>query len=115
MGVRIRKATSTIAIKDIDFPFSLAEIVYQHHERLDGSGYPRRLKGDQILPEARILAVSDVLESMTGYRPYREALGVGKAMEELNGGCGSKYDPYIVSIVRGLVEQNNGKAFWESN
>ncbi len=102
-------------IKDIEFPFSLAEIVYQHHERLDGSGYPRRLKGEQILPEARILAVSDVLESMTGYRPYREALGVEKAMEELNGGCGTKYDSYIVGIVRGLVEQNNGKAFWESN
>jgi PAS domain S-box-containing protein len=102
-------------IKDIEFPFSLAEIVYQHHERLDGSGYPRRLKGEEILPEARILAVSDVLESMTGYRPYREALGVEKAMEELNGGCGSKYDSYIVSIVRGLVEQNSGKAFWESN
>ncbi|MDD2702919.1 MAG: PAS domain-containing protein [Candidatus Omnitrophica bacterium] len=102
-------------IKDIEFPFSLAEIVYQHHERLDGSGYPRQLKGEEILPEARILAVSDVLESMTCYRPYREALGVAKAMEELNGGCGSKYDPYIVGIVRGLVDQNNGKAFWENN
>ncbi|MCM8792138.1 MAG: PAS domain S-box protein [Candidatus Omnitrophica bacterium] len=99
-------------IKDINFPFSLAEIVYQHHERLDGSGYPRHLKEEQILPEARILAISDVLESITSYRPYREALGLERALEELQRGKGKKYDSKLVSIVFSLIERNNGQAFW---
>ena len=99
-------------IKEIKFPFSLAEIVYQHHERLDGSGYPRKLKQDKICPEARILAVSDVLESMTSYRPYREALGLDKALDELKRGSGTLYDPKIVDAVFELVKENNGKAFW---
>jgi len=99
-------------IKDIDFPFSLAEIIYQHHERLDGSGYPRRLKEDQILPEAKILAVGDVLESMTSYRPYREALGLEKAIEELKDGKGKRYDAKIVDIAFSLIELNKGQAFW---
>lgn len=102
-------------IKDINFPFSLAKIIYQHHERLDGSGYPQRLNGDKILIEARILAVSDVLESMTNYRPYRQALGLGKALEELESGRGLKYDPKIVEIVFNLVKENGGKEFWEVN
>jgi len=99
-------------IKDIEFPFSLAEIIYQHHERLDGSGYPKELKGDEIILEARILAISDVLESMASYRPYRQALGLGKACEELRSGSGSKYDPQIVEIALNLIKENNGKAFW---
>jgi len=99
-------------IKDIDFPFSLAEIIYQHHERLDGSGYPRQLKENQILPEARILAVGDVLESMTSYRPYREALGLEKAIEELKDGKGKRYDAKIVDIAFSLIEENKGQAFW---
>ncbi len=99
-------------IKDIKFPFSLAEIVYQHHERLDGSGYPRGLREDEILPEARILAICDVLESMTSYRPYREALGIDMALKELRDGSNLKYDRKIVEIVFNLVNQNGGKAFW---
>jgi len=100
-------------IKDIDFPFSLAEIVYQHHERLDGSGYPRQLKGDEISFEARILAVSDVLEAMACYRPYREALGLHKAMEELERGSGTKFDKEVVGITREIVERHDWKVFWE--
>jgi len=57
-------------LKDIEFPWPIAETIYQHHERLDGSGYPRHLKGDQILLEARILAVADVVESIASFRPY---------------------------------------------
>jgi len=102
-------------IKDVHFPFSLAETIYQHHERLNGSGYPRGLKADEISLEARILAVSDVLESMTSYRPYRESLGVGKAMEELEGGCREKYDPAIVYVVKSLLHSNGGKPFWLDN
>jgi PAS domain S-box-containing protein len=99
-------------IKDVSFPFPLAEIIYQHHERLDGSGYPRQLKGDQISIEARILAVSDVLEAMTHHRPYREALGMEKAEEELRRGMGSKYDPQIVKIVCEIIRENRGEVFW---
>ncbi|MBU1121471.1 MAG: HD domain-containing phosphohydrolase [Candidatus Omnitrophota bacterium] len=99
-------------IKDIEFPFPLADSIYQHHERLDGSGYPQKLIGDSILVEARILAISDVLEAMTNHRPYREALGLKKATEELRGGCGSKYDTGIVDVIFNLIDRNNGNVFW---
>lgn len=102
-------------IKDIEFPFPLSEAIYQHHERLDGSGYPRKLKGNDILLEARILAVSDVLESMTQHRPYREALGLMSAYEELQHGSGVRYDPEVVKIVCNLIKDNNGKIFWKNN
>ncbi|MCK4809588.1 MAG: PAS domain S-box protein [Candidatus Omnitrophica bacterium] len=93
-------------LKDVKSPFPLAQIVYQHHERLDGSGYPNGLKGDEIVTEARILAVTDVLESMTHRRPYREALGVDKAVDELKKGSGSKYDERIVDLVCKIIEEN---------
>ncbi|MCX5697653.1 MAG: PAS domain-containing protein [Candidatus Omnitrophica bacterium] len=99
-------------IKDMAFPFPLADIVYQHHERIDGSGYPNRLKDDKILPEARILAVSDVLESMTSFRPYREALGLDMAQAELKDGSGSRYEPRIVEAAIKLIQENGGKEFW---
>lgn len=99
-------------IKEMPFPFDLSEMVYQHHERLDGSGYPNKIRGDKILLEAKILAVSDVLESMTSHRPYRAALGIKKAMHELRMGAGKKYDAGIVSLVGKLVRKNNGKPFW---
>ena len=102
-------------IKDIAFPFPLADIIYQHHERLDGSGYPRRLKDGSILLEARILAVSDVLESMTCHRPYRQALGIDKACQELKEGSGSRYDPAIVEIVFNLIDASSGREFWNRN
>lgn len=102
-------------IKDIDFPFPLSEAIYQHHERLDGSGYPRKLKGDDILFEARILAVSDVLESMTGHRPYREALGIANACKELERGSGIQYDSKIVDIALDLARKSGQKIFWKAN
>ncbi|MFH1503972.1 MAG: HD domain-containing phosphohydrolase [Candidatus Omnitrophota bacterium] len=102
-------------IKEIEFPFPLAEVIYQHHERLDGSGYPRKLKGNEILPEARILAISDVVEAMTHYRPYRQALGIKKACEELIQGEGIKYDAEAVNVLLGLVKSNNDKEFWKGS
>lgn len=102
-------------IKDIEFPFSLAETVYQHHERLDGSGYPRKLNNGEVILEARILAVSDVLESMTSYRPYREALGLDKAMQELKQGSGLVYDPLVVETVFNIIADSESKVFWVSN
>lgn len=79
-------------------PFSaeVAEIVRQHHERLDGSGYPRRLRGDDILEEARVLAVADVVDAMTSHRPYRPALGFEAAAAHLLAGRGSLFDPSAV-------------------
>jgi len=72
-------------------------VVLQHHERLDGSGYPQRLAGDDILPEAQILAVADVVEAMSSHRPYRPALGTEAALAEVSGGSGTKYYPDVVN------------------
>jgi putative nucleotidyltransferase with HDIG domain len=83
-------------LKDIEFPSSVAIIVLQHHERLDGSGYPQGLKGDDILLEARILAVADVVEAMSSHRPYRPALGEGTALEEIIHNKGILYDEKVV-------------------
>lgn len=83
-------------LKTIDFPWPIAQIVQQHHERLDGSGYPQALMGDQILLEARIMVVADVVESMLSHRPYRPALGVDAALEEIAAHKGSLFDPAAV-------------------
>ncbi len=93
----------------IDFACPVAEIVHQHHERLDGSGYPRGLAGDEILLEARILAAADVLEAMASHRPYRAALGVEAALAELRAGAGTLYDADVVAacervIATGMVD-----------
>ncbi len=79
-------------LKDVESPWPLAQIVYQHHERMNGSGYPRNLKGDNILMEARILAVADVVEAMASNRPYRPALGLDAALEEIEKNRGTLYD-----------------------
>ena len=83
-------------VKDIAFPWPLAHIILQHHERLDGSGYPEGLVGDAILPEARILAVADVVEAICSLRPYRPALGLEKGLEEARKGRGILYDTHVV-------------------
>jgi PAS domain S-box-containing protein/putative nucleotidyltransferase with HDIG domain len=83
-------------LKGIDFPWSVAEIVLQHHERINGSGYPRHLTGDDILIEARILAVSDVVESMTSSRSYRPNLGIDSALQEIEDNRGILYDADVV-------------------
>lgn len=102
-------------IKEINFPFYLAETIYQHHERLDGSGYPRRLKDNEISLEARILAVSDVLDAMTSHRPYRERQSLDKALEELHRGRTFKYDSKIVDIVFKMIEAHGKGPFWSNN
>jgi len=99
-------------VKDIKYPFPLAETIYQHHERLDGSGYPRRLTDKKIIPQARLLAICDVLEAMTFHRPYRQALGIVNALEELKQGADKKYDGKLVKIVIKLIKKDNGNIFW---
>ena len=76
----------------IEFEQPVADIVWQHHERLDGFGYPQGLRGEKILPEARVLAVADVVEAMASHRPYRPALGADVALAEVRSGAGRLYD-----------------------
>ena len=83
-------------LKNVESPWSLAEIVYQHHERMNGSGYPRNLKGDEILLESRIMVVADVVEAMASHRPYRPALGIEAALEEIKKNKGILYDDAVV-------------------
>ncbi len=83
-------------LRRVAFPWPVAEMVYQHHERLDGSGYPRGLRGEEILLEAKILAVADVVEAMSSHRPYRPALGVNAALAEIRDKAGKLYDPAVV-------------------
>ncbi|HAT9680543.1 HD domain-containing phosphohydrolase [Legionella pneumophila] len=93
-------------LKNIDFPWPIAEIVYQHHERLDGSGYPRGLKGNEVLLESRILAVADVVEAMASHRPYRPALGILIALQEVMQHKGLLYDERVVeSCVKLFIEK----------
>lgn len=84
-------------LQGIKFPWPIAQMVLQHHERLDGSGYPQGLRGDAILPEARILAVSDVVEAISSHRPYRPALGIECALAEIEKNSGLQYDPAVVA------------------
>lgn len=82
-------------LNDVEFPWPVALVALQHHERMDGSGYPQGLKGEAILLEARIMAVADVVESMSSHRPYRPALGIEAALAEIKRGRGSAYDPVV--------------------
>ncbi len=92
-------------LRDIDFQWPVAEIVLQHHERMDGSGYPNGLKGDDILLEARILGVADVVEAMASHRPYRASLGLDKAINEITAKSGTAYDPEVVNASLRLFEK----------
>ncbi|MDD2459349.1 MAG: HD domain-containing protein [Eubacteriales bacterium] len=90
-------------LRDVDMPFPIADIVRQHHERLDGSGYPQGLSGTRILREAQILAVADVFEAMVSHRPYRPALGYEAALTELEAHRGTWYDAHSVDALVRLV------------
>jgi len=85
-------------LKNIEFPWPIAEMVLQHHEKMDGSGYPQGLKGDEIMLEARILAVADIVEAMSSYRPYRPALGIEKALKQIRKDKGTLLDPKVVDV-----------------
>lgn len=88
IGIRI--------LKNVEFPWPITEIIWQHHERLDGSGYPRGLAGDKLLMESRILGVADVVEAMASHRPYRPALGIDAALREIETHRGTRFDPVVV-------------------
>jgi PAS domain S-box-containing protein len=96
-------------LKDVESPWPLAEIVHQHHERMDGSGYPRGLKGEEIIMEARIMAVADVVESMASHRPYRPALGLDAALAEIENNKGTLYDADAVDACLRLFNEKDYK------
>jgi len=105
--IRTHPQTGYDIIKEVEFPWPIAQAVLQHHERLDGSGYPRSLAGEAIIPEARILAVADVAEAITAHRPYRPMKGLDAALAELDSGKGRLYDPAAVEACIGLF-RNKG-------
>jgi|GEM_PF-3043880 len=92
-------------LKDVESPWPLADIIYQHHERMDGSGYPGNLKGEAILIEARILAVADVVEAMASHRPYRPGLGIDAALEEIEKNRGIFYDADVADACLRLFRE----------
>jgi PAS domain S-box-containing protein/putative nucleotidyltransferase with HDIG domain len=98
-------------LKGIDFPWPIADLILKHHERLDGSGYPRGLLGTEIPLEARILSVADVVEAMASHRPYRAALGIGNALEEITQNKGKLYDPEVVKVCLKIFYDHKFK--WE--
>lgn len=101
-------------MKDVPFPWPVADMIHQHHERIDGSGYPGELKGDEIILEARILAVADVVEAMSSHRPYRPAKGIDAAIEEIKKNRGKLYDSDIVDICVELFEKEKFKFKFET-
>ena len=94
-------------LKDIPFPWPVAQIVYQHHEKIDGSGYPRGLKGDETLLEAKIVSVADIVESIASHRPYRGALGLRKALDVIQEDAGKTLDPVVVAACLALFQRDH--------
>lgn len=94
--IKIHPQAGYDILKGLEFPWPVARAVLQHHERLDGSGYPAGLSGEELIPEAKILGVADPAEAMASHRPYRPALGLDKALEEISQGRAVLYDPEVV-------------------
>lgn len=98
--VRMHSQIGFDILKDMDYPWPIQDLVLQHHERLDGSGYPNQLRGSEICLEARVLAVADAVEAMSSHRPYRPGMGVERALEEVSVDAGTKYDADVVDACR---------------
>ncbi|HCX90505.1 MAG TPA: PAS sensor protein, partial [Deltaproteobacteria bacterium] len=96
-------------LKWIEFPWPVVQIVLQHHERSDGSGYPQKLSAEEIVLEARVLGVADVVEAMASHRPYRPALGIDKALEEISKNRGVLYDTRVVDACLKLFHEKGFK------
>lgn len=107
--IQCHPETGLEIVQGIDFPWPVAEMIAQHHERQDGSGYPHALKNEQIIIEARILAVADVVEAMSSHRPYRPARGIAAALEEIEQGKNIRYDPAVVDACIRVVKENDMK------
>jgi PAS domain S-box-containing protein len=103
--IKVHPQSGYDILKDVNLPHPIAEIVFQHHELLDGSGYPRGLKGIEILLEARIICVADVVEAIFSHRPYRPALGIEPALEEIERNKGILYDEKVVEVCLKLFKE----------
>jgi PAS domain S-box-containing protein/putative nucleotidyltransferase with HDIG domain len=106
--IKVHPQSGYDMLKSDEIPYPIAEIILQHHEKIDGSGYPNSLKGDQILLEAKIIAVADMVEAMSSHRPYRPAMGIDTALEEIEQNKGILYDEKVVEICLKLFR---GKGF----
>ena len=104
--IKSHSAVGYDLLNKIEFPWPIAEIVYQHHEKIDGTGYPQGLRGDQILLEAQILSVADIVEAMTSHRPYRPALGIDAALSAIREMRGISLNAKIVDACLYLFERN---------
>jgi HD-GYP domain-containing protein (c-di-GMP phosphodiesterase class II) len=104
--IKIHPQVAYNILEPINFPGNIARIILQHHERLNGSGYPQGLKGNEILLEARILGVADVIEVMCSHRPYRASLGLVAALDELTRNQGILYDAAVVQTCLSIYEQD---------
>jgi putative two-component system response regulator len=104
--VRLHPQVAYEVLTGILFPWPVADYVVQHHERLDGSGYPAGLSGDEILPGARILAVADVVEAMASHRPYKTAAGIVVALHEIDSNAGNLYDPDVATACLALFNED---------
>jgi PAS domain S-box-containing protein len=104
--VKFHSQVSYDILKEVDFPWPVALAVLQHHEKIDGSGYPHGLKGEDIIIEARILTVADVVEAMASHRPYRPALGTDQAVEEISKQRDILYDPEVVDACLKVLREN---------
>lgn len=105
--IKTHAENSYLLLRDIEFPWPIAVVAYQHHERIDGSGYPQGLKGDQIILEARVMAIADVIESMASHRPYRPALGTEVALQEIEQHAGIRYDADCAQACLKLFREKN--------
>jgi HD-GYP domain-containing protein (c-di-GMP phosphodiesterase class II) len=103
--IKIHAKEGSDILKKIDVPWPVAQAVLQHHERMDGSGYPQGLSGSETILEARILAVADVVEAIFSHRPYRPALGIEKALSEITQNRGVHYDPQVVDACLPLFRE----------
>ena len=107
--IRVHSQISYNILKDIDFPWPIAEIVYQHHERINGSGYPLGLKDGEILLEAKVLMVADVVEAIASHRPYRPDRGIEVALKKISMNGGVLYDPEVVNTCLKLFREKGFK------
>jgi HD-GYP domain-containing protein (c-di-GMP phosphodiesterase class II) len=103
--IKIHPVVGFDILMDVEFPWPIGQMVYQHHERIDGSGYPQGLNDGEILLEAKIIGVSDVVEAMASHRPYRPALGIEVALEEINSKKSEQYAPEVVDACSNLFRE----------
>jgi len=105
--IKTHSQTGFDILKDIEFPWPIARMVLEHHERSNGSGYPNRLTGREMLIESRIIAVSDVVEAIASHRPYRPGFGIAAALDEIDKNKGILYDLEVATACRQVFQEDN--------